>query len=129
MKLVPTQNEFQKAQDTVKQYEERQKQLTHVKRELGYKLRQFKSISFRVDKKRREITFAGYLEKSNKVKLAISRCNTTDKFEESIGKLIAVKKALGEDIENVVKLVEIGREQHQWEWLTKSMIIVPNKCN
>lgn len=109
MKQVPSQNEYQKAQETVKQFEERQQQLANVNKELGYKLQQFNSFNFKVNKKNREIMFAGYLESDNKVKMSISKCKPKDKWEESIGKLIAVKKALGEDISEIVELVEVEK--------------------
>lgn len=106
MKQTPTKYQYEQAKETVVAYEKRQRQLKAMEEELAKKLRLFKSIKFKIDKKNREILFAGYIGKENQVKIGKAICSKEDKFEPVIGKLISVKNALGESVEDVVKLVE-----------------------
>lgn len=106
MKITPSKQSYELALETVKAYEKRQAQLQALKETLSIKLNAFENFSFKVDKKNREILFAGYSKEHEKTKISKSVCDSNDKFEEVIGKLIAVKKALGEDVKDVVDLVE-----------------------
>ena len=106
MKQTPSKYQYEQAKETVAAYEKRQRQLQALEEELSKKLRLFKSIKFKIDKKKGEILFAGYIGKENQVKIGKTVCSKEDKFEPVIGKLIAVKNALGESVEDVVKLVE-----------------------
>jgi len=102
----PTKREYEKAQETIKKYEERQKVLTNLGKDLSYKLQQFDQVKFKVDKKAGEVLFTGIHKESGKLLLGKTVCGRDDEFELVIGKLVAVKKALNEDIEEVVKHVE-----------------------
>jgi hypothetical protein len=106
MSKTPSKQSYEQALETVKAYEKRQAQLQSLKETLSIKLKAFENVSFKVDKKKGEVLFAGYLKEQSKTKIGKSVCAKEDKFEEVIGKLIAVKKALGEDVEDVIKLVE-----------------------
>ncbi|MEI2465145.1 hypothetical protein [Niallia taxi] len=102
----PTKKEYEKAQETIKQYEDRQKVLTNLGKDLSYKLQQFDQVKFKVDKKAGEVLFTGIHKESGKLLLGKTVCGREDEFELVIGKLVAIKKALNEDIEEVVKHVE-----------------------
>lgn len=102
---VPTVDQFNHAQEVVDKYNQRQEELAFVKKELAFKLSKFSDVKFRINKKDKDVTFAG-LYNDNKVKLGIAKCSYGDKFNQDIGKLIAVKKALGESIDDIEKLVE-----------------------
>ncbi len=106
MKQTPTKQQYEAALETIHLYEKRQEQLNYVKKQLAKKLKQFKQVKFKVNKKEREIIFSGLHAKTNKLLLSKSVCAYNDQFDVNIGKLIVVKKALGEDIESIVELVE-----------------------
>lgn len=103
---TPTKQAYQDALDVVKRYEDRQKVLKGIDNDLSYKLQGFDQIKFKVDKKAKEVLFTGLHRETAKVVLGKSVCGDKDEFELNIGKLIAVKKALHEDITDVVKHVE-----------------------
>lgn len=101
---TPTKESYENALDIVKRYEERQKQLEQLKKDLSYKLSKFTDKKFKINKKDKEVIFTGVID--GKLVVGKSICAKDDKYEDVIGKLIAVKKALNEDITDVVKLVE-----------------------
>jgi hypothetical protein len=104
--ITPTKQAYESALETVKKYEKRQRELAYLQQELAYKLSQFSDVKFKVDTKGGEILFSGVLKESSKLLLGQSKCSKEDKFEIVIGKLIAVKNALHEDVEDVARLVE-----------------------
>jgi len=105
MSQTPTKTEYEKALETAKKYEQRQKDMEWVKQQLSEGLQQFEQIKFQVNKWHKEVVFAG-VRGDGQLKLTKSKCADSDVFEESIGKLIAVKRALGEDTKKVEELVE-----------------------
>ena len=104
----PTKHSYERALEIIKQYEDRQKVLANLGKDLSYKLQQFDQVKFKVNKKVEEVLFTGVHKESGKLLLGKSVCRIEDEFELVIGKLIAVKKALNENIEEVVKHVENG---------------------
>lgn len=102
--MYPKQDQYLEAKKTVEEYEKRQKQLESLERKLSYRLKQFDKINFKIDKKSKEIIFAGV--KDGKVLIGKSKCGLVDKYEPVIGKLIAVMKAMNEEVKDIVKLVE-----------------------
>lgn len=102
----PTKQEYTQAKETIKLYEKRQADMLNVHKQLSESLQLFTSFDFKVNKQRREIIFSGVFLGDTTVRLSVTRCSYGDKWNESIGKLIAVKKVLGEDISSVVDLVE-----------------------
>jgi hypothetical protein len=103
---TPTKYSYDNALEVVKKYEKRQAELQYAQKELSFKLKQFSQVKFKVDKKSGEIIFSGLHKKTNKLLMAKTVCDKKDIFEASIGKLIATKKALQEDISDIIKLVE-----------------------
>jgi len=102
---TPSQTSYEQALETVKQFEQRQKDLEWIEKELSKGLQQFEQIKFQVNKCRKEVVFAG-IRGDCQLKLTKSKCADSDVFEESIGKLIAVKRALDESTKKVEELVE-----------------------
>lgn len=102
---TPTKNKYEKALKIVKEYEYRQNDLTKLNKDLGYSLEQFTQIKFDINENKKEITFTG-VTKDDKLKLTKSVARSGDKFELVIGKLIAVKKALGEDIKHIERFID-----------------------
>jgi len=102
---TPSKTSYEQALETVKQFEQRQKDLEWIEKELSKGLQQFEQIKFQVNKGRKEVVFAG-VRGDGQLKLTKSKCTDSDVFEESIGKLIAVKRALGEDTKKVEELIE-----------------------
>src|SRR5690606_3197336 len=68
-------------------------------------LQKFSQVKFDVNREKKEVTFTG-LTKDGELKLSKSIARRGDEFEEVIGKLICVRKALGEDIRYIDKYVE-----------------------
>lgn len=106
MSKVPTVDEFKHAQKIVTNYNKRQDELGYIKKELSFKLKDFTDVKFRVIKKDEEVIFTGLCTTDGRVKLGVAKCSKGDKFNQDIGKLIAVKKSLGEDIRDIEKLIE-----------------------
>jgi len=102
---IPTKNKYEKALEIVKEYEYRQNDLTKLNKDLGYSLEQFNQIKFDVNENKKEITFTG-VTKDGKLKLTKSVARSGDKFESVIGKLVAVKKALGEDTKHIERFID-----------------------
>lgn len=103
---TPNKQEYEKALETIKKYEKRQKELNYLTNELMYYLKQFSQVKFKVDKKNKEVLFSGILTMDNRMVMSKSKCVVGDKFEPVIGKLLAIKKALNEDVSDILKLVE-----------------------
>lgn len=105
MSKFPNEQEYKKALEVKEKYEKRQKELQWVKNELSRELQQFDQVKFEVDKDRGIVVFSG-IAQTGKLKMAIAKCSVFDVFDKDIGKLIAVRRALKKDIDDVVKLVE-----------------------
>lgn len=103
---IPTKQSYEQALRVVKAYEDRQKQLEYLEKELAWKLQEFMQPKFKIDKKNGEVLFAGFHVEKDVVVVGKSKCDKTDVFEAVIGKLIAVKNALHEDVSDIVKQVE-----------------------
>ncbi|MFS0643847.1 hypothetical protein [Siminovitchia sp. 179-K 8D1 HS] len=106
MSQTPTKEQYKTALETVRKYEKRQRQLNALGEELSKKLQKFDQIKFDINKDVKEIIFTGLHKTKGKLMIGKSVCQRGDKYEPVIGKLIAVKKALNENVEDVVKLVE-----------------------
>jgi uncharacterized protein YjfI (DUF2170 family) len=104
--VTPSKYSYEEALKVVEQYEKRQKELHYLENELAFKLKQFSDVKIKIDKKSGEVLFAGVQIVTGKLLLGRSKCNSNDKFETVIGKLIAVKNALHEDIAEIVEKVE-----------------------
>ncbi|PAD70536.1 hypothetical protein CHH83_01675 [Bacillus sp. 7586-K] len=115
---TPTKESYEIALDVVKRYEVRQAKLEQLKKDLSYKLSKFTDKKFKINKKAKEIIFTGVID--GKLVVGKSVCVKDDIYEEVIGKLIAVKKALNEDISEVVKLVE---KVYLYEWDMSNSIL------
>ena len=76
-----------------------------MNKDLGYHLQQFENIKFDVNEDKKEVTFAG-TTKDGRLKLTRSVAKGLDIFNDTIGKLTCVLKALDKDIECVQKYVE-----------------------
>jgi hypothetical protein len=100
-----TESRYEQAKKDVEAYEKRQKQLDHVAKELSKHIRRFKQIKFRVDKNAKTVFFAG-LYHGDGLKIGIAKAKNGDVFDANIGKLIAIKKSLGENTRDVENLVE-----------------------
>jgi len=111
---TPSKTSYEQALETVKQFEQRQKDLEWIEKELSKGLQQFEQIKFQVNKGRKEVVFAG-VRGDGQLKLTKSKCTDSDVFEESIGKLIAVKRALGEDTKKVEELIE-SKKTYWWNY-------------
>ncbi len=118
---TPSQTSYEQALETIKQFEQRQKDLEWIEKELSKGLQQFEQIKFQVNKNRKEVVFAG-VRGDGQLKLTKAKCSHGDKFEESIGKLIAVKRALGEDTKKVEELVESKSTGISYNGVKKSKI-------
>lgn len=105
MSKFPNEQEYKKALEVKEKYEKRQKELQWVKNELSRELQQFDQVKFEVDKDRGIVVFSG-IAQTGELKMAIAKCSVFDVFDKDIGKLIAVRRALKKDIDDVVKLVE-----------------------
>lgn len=105
MSKFPNEQEYKKALEVKEKYEKRQKELQWVKNELSRELQQFDQVKFEADKDKRIVVFSG-ITQTGKLKMAIAKCSVFDVFNKDIGKLIAVRRALKKDIDDVVKLVE-----------------------
>lgn len=103
---TPNKNSYESALKTVKAFEKRQADLNKLDRDLGHKLKQFSQFKFKVNKRDNEIIFTGVMKNGNKLVLGQSKCKLSDKFEPSIGKMLAVQKSLHEDVSETLKLVE-----------------------
>lgn len=100
-----SQYEYEVAKQKVEQFEKRQKQLDHVKNELTKHIRRFSQIKFRVDKDTKTVFFAG-LYRADELKVGVAKAKNGDVFDVNIGKLIAIKKSIGENTRDVENLVE-----------------------
>lgn len=103
---TPTKQAYEAALKTVKKYEDRQLQLARLGNDLSYKLSNFEEVKFKINKKTGEVIFSGLHKVSKQILIGKTICDSKDEFEPVIGKLIAVKKALGESVEELVNLVE-----------------------
>lgn len=103
---TPSKYSYEQALKTVEAYENRQRDLRFLESELSKKLQEFNQVKFKVNKKAQEIIFSGLHKETNKLFMGKSVCDKKDKFELVIGKLVAVKSALGESVEEVVKFIE-----------------------
>ncbi len=110
---TPSKESYEAALETIKRYEKRQKELKRLEKELSYKLQGFTHIKFSVNKKEKTVFFSGMQKETNKLLIGTSKCAGDDIFEQVIGKLIAVKKALKEDNGDIVELVE----EHSNRWV------------
>jgi hypothetical protein len=97
--------QYEEAKKKVEAYEKRQKQLDHVAKELSKHIRRFTQIKFRVDKDTKTVFFAG-LYHGDDLKVGIAKAKNSDVFDVNIGKLIAIKKSIGENTRDVENLVE-----------------------
>lgn len=100
--------QYQKAQQDVKAFEERQARYETFRQELGIRLQDFEVFNFK--RKGNRIIFAGcIINENNNVKVLIgeSECKTTeDEFDAMLGKLIAVRKAMKLNIDDIIDIVE-----------------------
>ncbi len=62
-------------------------------------------FNFRVDKKNKEVVFAGTTG-DLAVKIGVAKCLKDDVFDASIGKLIAIRRALNLPTDDLMDLVE-----------------------
>lgn len=118
--ITPNKSEYEEALRKVKKYEDRQQVLSKLNSELGNCLERFSDFKFDVDTNTRTVYFSGILVENivnetedsitfgtnNKLVTAKSISQYGNKFEEIIGKLISVKKALNEDYEYIYKYIE-----------------------
>ncbi|WP_405101725.1 hypothetical protein [Oceanobacillus sp. FSL H7-0719] len=122
MKRTPSKQQYEEALEVIKKYEDRQSDLARLNKELGHLLgNNFNQIKFEVNKSKKEITFTG-VTKEGKLKLGKSTARSGDKFEEVIGKLIAVKAVLGMDIKDVEKYIESDNLDTGWGVITAGSI-------
>lgn len=104
MSTYPTKSQYETALKTIKEYEERQAALKRLTDDLSFHLKKFDTIKFKLDKKQGRVLFTGVLD--GQIKIGESVCSSEDVFNEVIGKLISVKKALGLNINDVIEHVE-----------------------
>jgi hypothetical protein len=100
-------NDYEKAIGQVKKYEERQIKIKQFKTELGKRLKEFDKTSFKTKDNR--IIFAGYYGDkydNGHIKIGEAICDESDVYNKLLGKLIAVRKALGMKIDDIVEVVE-----------------------
>lgn len=103
-KTYPTKFEYEAALKIVQKYDNRQETLKRLANDLSFHLQSFKSVKFKVNKKEGKVVFSGLI--GDQIKIGESVCSTNDVFNETIGKLVAVKKALGLDTKDVIEHVE-----------------------
>lgn len=120
---TPTKQQYEEAMKTVNKYEKRQADLDKLNKDLGECLKNFADFKFDVDDENEVITFTGTQDCENDVmpntifkyrfaqphvelKLTKAKTHPKDKFEPMIGKLICVKKALGESYKYIERYVE-----------------------
>jgi len=99
--------DYEKAIKKVKEYEERENKISRFKTELGQRLKEFNKFTFKI--KNNSVIFAGYFIDKNDndhIKIGYSICSEDDIFNKLLGKLIAVRKALGLKIDDIVEVVE-----------------------
>lgn len=106
--ITPTKFEYEKALEAVQKYEDRQKELAKLNKDLRYSLTKFDQIKFDANDSKKEVTFTG-VTKDGKLRLAKSVARHGDKFELVIGKLIAVKKSLNENVGYIEEFIESER--------------------
>ena len=102
-----SEKEYMDAINRVKDYEKREQKIVQFKSELGRRLEEFDKFKFKIKDNR--VIFAGYfVDKNDNDHLVISEaiCSSDDKFNKLLGKLIAVRKALGLNINDIVDIVE-----------------------
>lgn len=116
---TPSKSTYKEALETVKAYEKRQNELKKLNRVLGNTLKHyFATFKFDIDKERKIVVFAG-IAYDGKLKLSKAICNPSDKFEVVIGKLVAVQKSVGENIDWIEKFIE--KENWDWHIVTKNL--------
>ena len=101
MSKYPKQAEVDKALKVVELQKEKERRMQEVKKEIGMLLGTFVSFSF--SQKGKQIIFAGY---DSKVRIGTSKCRDGDVFNKDIGKLIAIRRALGMPTDDLMDLVE-----------------------
>lgn len=103
-KIYPTKSEYEMALDVVQRYKQRQETLKRLAKDLSFHLQNFEAIKLKVNKKEGKVVFSGMLD--GQIKIGESVCSSSDIFNETIGKLVAVKKALSLDTKDVIEHVE-----------------------
>ncbi|MBX0320231.1 hypothetical protein [Shouchella clausii] len=107
MNTYPSKESYLAALETIKKYEKRQNDLKRLASDLSYQLSQFDSFKFKINKKQKEILFTGVLP-DGEIVIGQSKLQQGDAWNETIGKLIAVLKALKlkDKVEEVMEYVE-----------------------
>lgn len=105
MKNSPTKEEYELAMETIEKYEKRQSDLKYLNKLLGEAIQQFQTTKFEVNKAAKKVEFIG-LTKDGKLKHTVSQARGTDIFEEVIGKLVAIYRAAGQDVEFLEEYIE-----------------------
>lgn len=105
MTRTPSKERYEEALEVVKKYEKRQADLSKLNKDLGFHLQRFDNVKFEINRGKKEVTFAGVTKDGN-LKLTKSKARSGDKFEETIGKLICVLRALSQDTSHLEKYIE-----------------------
>ena len=114
MNKYPSQTDVDKALKTIELQQERERRIQKVKKEIGYRLEYFIAFNFRVDKKNKQIIFAG-TNIEMEVKIGISKCQNNDVWNSDIGKLIAIRRALNVPTDDLMDLVETEVKNSGWK--------------
>ena len=89
---------------------------------MGQRLKEFNKFTFKI--KNNSVIFAGYFidkNDNNHIKIGYSICSEDDIFNKLLGKLIAVRKALGMKIDDIVEIVEVvDPKKNNWMNVYKS---------
>jgi hypothetical protein len=105
-----SENEYKKAIGQVESYVKRENKIKYLNEELGHLLKDFIKFKFRT--KNNRTIFAGYyIDENNKEKMIIGEtvCDKDDVFDKFIGKIVAVRKALDMEIDDIIDVVEPKR--------------------
>jgi len=114
--------QYQEAQDQIKLYEARQAKINRFKKELGFRLaNDFIKFTFRQRDNR--TIFAGYFIDREEERLVLSEtiCSDDDVFDKDLGKLIAVRKSVGENIDDIVEIIELKSKGNMQPYITGSI--------
>jgi len=107
MSSFVTDKEYGEAQVIVEAYEHRQYRIEQFKKELGSRLKDFIKSTFRIKDNR--IIFSGYfLDKASNdfLVVGVTECSDSDIYDKVLGKLIAVRKALGIRVDDIIEVIE-----------------------
>lgn len=98
--------QVENAKKVIEESNLKQNKLKAVKKEISEKLRGLDpdTYAFKINKDKGEVIFSILI--FNKVKIGVSKCNSKDIYNKDLGRLIAMRKAYGEPVDDLIELAE-----------------------